>query len=129
MNLNVLVTGGLYDSQSGYSAQQFCIAALAAGHSIDQVFFYQNAVVQATRLAEPLADEFDATEGWVKLSEESGIPLIVCVSSAERRGIVAQDQRDELGKSASSLHPHFDIAGLGALHDAGFNSDRTVTFK
>ena len=129
MKINVLVTGGLYDSQSGYSALQFCKATILAGHNIEQVFFYQAAVSQGSKLAEPLADEFNANESWVQLTKNNNVKLVVCISAAERRGIISEAQRIELAKESSNLHAAFTVAGLGALHEASLNSDRTVTFK
>ena len=129
MKINILVTGGLFDSQAGLAALQFCRAVEQAGHSITQVFFYQAGVSQATLLAEPLADEFDAPSEWANFKEQFAIDLVVCVSAAERRGIIGQQQMQDLAKPASNLHPAFSVAGLGALHDASLAADRTVTFK
>lgn len=129
MKLNILVSGGLYDSQAGYAAWQFCRAAVAGGHTITQVFFYQQGVSQATSLAVPLADEFDTTQAWVELSQQAEIPLVVCVSAAERRGILNEAQRLEANRSVSNLHDRFEIAGLGSLHEASLASDRTVSFR
>lgn len=129
MKFNILVTGGIYATQSGYSAVQFCRAALAVGHSISQVFFYQDAVSQATQLSIPLADEFDCVEAWSALAQEHNVPLVVCVSAAEQRGVLSAEQAQENNKSSANLHPSFTVAGLGALHDASLTSDRTVTFK
>ncbi len=129
MKINILVTGGLYDSQSGYSALQFCKAAISVGHNIEQVFFYQTAVSQGSKLSEPLADEFNANDSWVQLSRNNNIELVVCISAAERRGIISEAQRIQLAKESSNLHETFTVAGLGALHEASLNSDRTVTFK
>jgi len=50
MNINLLVTGPLYSSQSAYSALRFCEAAVATGNTISQVFFYQDGVTQASKL-------------------------------------------------------------------------------
>lgn len=129
MKINLLLTGGLFDSQAGYSAWQFCKAALEAGHTIQQVFFYQHAVSHGTRLAVPSAGEFDAPGQWVQLSRQASFPLVVCVSAAERRGLVSEDQDQQGDATASNLHSAFTVAGLGALHEASLSSDRTVTFK
>lgn len=56
-------------------------AMLRAGHHLSQVFFYQEGV-QVARQASPLMAR------WVELATQSGCPLYVCVSAAERRGIV-----------------------------------------
>ena len=129
MDINVLVTGALYSSQSGYSALQFCRASIEAGHLITQVFFYQDGVTQATKLSKPLDDEFDLAEGWARFGKEHAVPLFLCLSAGERRGVMAQEQADEYQLDASNVLPGFNVAGLGVLHEASLDSDRTVTFK
>lgn len=129
MKINVLVTGAVYASQSGYSALKFCQAAVNAGHTISQVFFYRDGVSQASSLSAPLDDEFNPLEHWCRFAESHGTPLVVCVSAAERRGILSEEQADDFSKEAYNLDPHFCVEGLGALHDASLSSDRTVTFK
>ena len=128
MKINLLVVGGLYAQQSGYSAWQFCKAALEAGHEITQVFFYQDGVTQGSALATPLGDEFDAPSAWGELAQ-SGVELVVCVSAAERRGIIDQEQAKELGVEQYNLHSSFTVAGLGVFHQASLDAERTVTFK
>jgi len=128
MKINLLVTGGLYTQQSGYSAWRFCQAALQAGHQIRQVFFYQDGVTQGSALAVPLSDEFNMLEAWIELAER-GVELIVCVSAAERRGMISQDGGAELDLDQYNLHPVFKVAGLGVLHQTSLDADRTVTFK
>ena len=133
MRFNVLVTGALYSSQSGYSALQFCRASIALGHDITQVFFYQDAVNQANVLSTPLDDEFNAVESWIDFSKQNNVDLVVCVSAAERRGVMETEQVKEFSKEPANgfgnLHPIFSVAGLGVLHEASLESDRTVTFK
>lgn len=129
MKINILITGGLYDSQSAYAALRFSQAAIAAGHSIEQIFFYQQGVSIATQLSVPLADEFDGSGEWAAFVQLHSLPLVVCVSAAERRGVIGAEQQAEHAKQTSNLHPAFSIAGLGALHQASLTSDRTVTFK
>ena len=129
MKLNILVTGGVYSNQCAYSALQFCKAAVAQGHQISQVFFYQDAVSQASSLSVPIQDEFNAVDQWREFNQEHKTPLVVCVSAAERRGVLSADQAKEFGKLNSNLADCFVVEGLGALHDASLSSDRTVTFK
>jgi tRNA 2-thiouridine synthesizing protein D len=76
-----------------------------------------------------LGDEFDAVSAWVEFSEQAGTALVVCVSAAERRGVMGPDQALEHDKRAHNLHAAFRVEGLGALHDASLSADRTVTFK
>lgn len=129
MKINLLVTGPLYSSQSGYSALRFCEAAVIAGHTISQVFFYQDGVTQASRLSLPLDDEFEPVAQWVEFSTSNGVPLIVCVSAAERRGVMSDEQALENQLGTGNLGLNFDVAGLGVLHEASLSCDRTVSFK
>ncbi len=129
MNINLIVNGGVYSNQSAYTAYRFAQHALAAGHRVTQVFFYRDGVTQANTLAVPLADEFNAVEAWAELAREHSVPLVVCVSAAERRGVLDPDQQREFAKTAANLHSEFEVQGLGAMHDASLTADRTVTFK
>lgn len=129
MRFNILVTGALYSTQSGYSALQFCQSAIQAGHTISQIFFYQDGVQQANKLSTPLEDEFEPVTAWSDFSTEHRVELIVCVSAAERRGVMSDDQANEFSKGRGNLHPAFLIAGLGVMHEASLVADRTVTFK
>lgn len=128
MKINLLVTGGLYTQQAGYSAWRFCRAALDAGHEVSQVFFYQDGVTQGSALAVPLSDEFDTLSAWLELAKQ-GVDLVTCVSASERRGMLNSEQSDELGLEQHNLHAAFKSAGLGVLHQASLEADRTVTFK
>ena len=129
MKFNILVTGNVYSSQCAYSALQFCHAAIEQGHAITQVFFYQDAVSQASVLSVPIDDEFNAIDQWRNFHHQTKIPLIVCVSGAERRGVINVEQAQEFEKPSSNLADFFQVEGLGALHEASLSSDRTVTFK
>jgi len=129
MIINLLVTGSLYSSQSGYSALRFCKAAVGAGHTISQVFFYQDGVTQANRLSMPVDDEFEPVKQWLDFSKEHTIPLVVCVSAGERRGVMSDEQALEYQLGSGNVCSEFQVAGLGVLHEASLASDRTVTFK
>lgn len=129
MNINIIVNGGAYSSQAGYSALQFAQQACLKGHTITQVFFYRDGVTHANDLQIPLSDEFNAPEAWSRIAKHYNIQLLVCVSAAERRGIINKQQQLEFGKSNNNLHGDFAIAGLGQMLDASLTSDRTVTFN
>ena len=103
--------------------------ALDQGHEITQVFFYSDGVTQANDFSHVLADEFDAVVGWQSLAKQAQIDLVVCVSATERRGIIDQDQAQQLEKTRGNLNSSFRVAGLGELHAASLESDRMVSFK
>ena len=129
MIFNILVRGGAYDSAAGRSAIRFCQAALASGHEIRQVFFYGAGVTQGNALAETLSDEFNANRAWESLAQDHDCSLVVCVSAAERRGVIGVDQAVEFGQDHHNLGTSFSVEGLGSFHAACLESDRTVTFK
>ena len=117
MKFGILVNEGPYTHQASDSAYQFCKAALAKGHQIHRVFFYNDGVDNATRLTEPPQDDRNVVSRWSKLAQEHSLDLVVCVAAALRRGI-----KDEI------LAPGFRISGLGQLIESGIQSDRMVVF-
>jgi tRNA 2-thiouridine synthesizing protein D len=129
MNINILVTGHLYSSQSAYSALRFCESAVHAGHIISQVFFYQNGVTQTSRLSLPLEDEFDARQRWANFAADNKVPLVMCISAGERRGMMGDEQAMENQLGSGNLAGNISVAGLGLLHEASLESDRMVSFK
>jgi len=129
MDINIIINGGVHNSQSAYTAYRFSEQLLQQGHQITQVFFYQDGVTQANELAIPMADEFNAVEVWSAFAKQYAIKLVVCVSAAERRGVIGPQQQAEFDKAAANLHPAFHIEGLGAMHGASLSADRTVTFN
>ena len=117
MKIGVLVSEGPYQHEASDSAYLFCKAAIEAGHDIDRVFFYHDGVNNATKLTEPPQDDRDIVTRWVKLGEDYGVDLVVCVAAALRRGI-----KDE------NLASGFRISGLGQLVESGIQADRLVVF-
>ena len=117
MKFGILINEGPYQHQASDSAYLFCKAALAKGHEVMRVFFYNDGVNNATRLTEPPLDDRNIVNRWSRLAKEHGIDLVVCVAAALRRGI-----RDE------NLAEGFRISGLGQLVEAGIQADRLVTF-
>ncbi len=129
MQFNIIISGSPDGSQAAYSGNEFAKAVIAAGHTVNQVFFYQSGVTQANELVVPMADEYNALEQWLALANNHAVPLVVCVSASERRGIIDDSQMQEFQKTATNLHPQFTVAGLGVMLEASLQSDRTVTFK
>jgi len=129
MKLNILINGALYSSQASYSALQFCNAAIDGGHQISQVFFHQDAAAHGNNLSAVMSDEPDVVGNWARFSAAHSVPLVVCVTAAERRGVLSAAQAEEFDKPVANLHPSFSVAGLGALHEASLASDRMVVFS
>lgn len=128
MQFSLLVLGSPYSTQSSSTAMRFARAALDAGHTIYRVFFYHDGVNNANSLLTPAQDENSAPEQWHTLFKHHKTELIVCVSSALKRGVLDENEADRYSKPASNLHPGFEISGLGQLIDAAICSDRLITF-
>jgi len=117
MKIGLLINEGPYNHQAADTAYQFARAALAKGHRIQRVFFYNDGVNNASKLTEPPQDDRNIVNRWSKLAEEQGTDLVVCVAAGLRRGLVEDN-----------LAPGFRISGLGQLVEAGIESDRLVVF-
>jgi len=128
MKFAITVLGAPGSSQTTESALQFIAAALAKGHEIYRVFFYQDGVHNASTLLQPPQDEEALLAHWVALSEEHGIDLVVCIAAALRRGIVDATEAERYEKAHHNLHPAFTLSGLGQLVEASIVADRVITF-
>ena len=128
MKLSILVNEGPYQHQAADSAIQFTKAALAKGHEIFRVFFYNDGVNNGTRFAVPPQDDRNITEQWTALANEHDLDLVVCIAAAQRRGILDENEAKRQGKDGDNIAPGFRISGLGQLIEAGIQSDRMVIF-
>jgi tRNA 2-thiouridine synthesizing protein D len=117
MKFGVLVNEGPFTHQASDSAYRFVLAAIAKGHEIYRVFFYNDGVYNSNKLSEPQSDDRNLVALWSALAKEHDIDLVVCVAAALRRGI-----KDEI------VEEGFRISGLGQLVEAGIKADRLVVF-
>ena len=116
MKISVLIQEGPYNHEASDSAYNFIQAALAKGHTIRGIFFYDDGVYNATELMDPPQDDRHISKRWSELGAK-GIDMIVCVAAAKRRGITDQ-----------VLVPNIRISGLGQLASMIDECDRFVTF-
>lgn len=128
LTYTLVVNGPVYGSQSAKSAYQFANALIAKGHSLVNVFFYQDGVTNGSDLTVPANDEFDLVTAWQTLATEHDVRLETCVAAALRRGIVSQDEANQHGLAQSNLAEGFHQAGLGSLAEAMLVQDRVVQF-
>jgi tRNA 2-thiouridine synthesizing protein D len=115
LNFAILVKAPPFSQQGALTAYHFCKAALAQGHSIVQIFFYQEGVRNALALQDSPADEFDLNKAWCELAGKYSIELLICSAAAQRRAV-------------NAITPGFQIAGLGQLIAASTTADRFLEF-
>lgn len=116
MKFAVLVQDGPYNHQASDSAYNFTVAALEKGHEIVGVFFYNDGVLNSTKLMDPPQDDRQIHKRWSELGSKN-VDLVICIAAAKRRGITD----DVLIENAR-------ISGLGQLVDMGVKADRLITF-
>jgi len=114
--------------QAAALAQRFIRAALTAGHKIEQVFFYHDAVREADANLAPAQDDPTSPESWPQLAHSGNFPLHVCVAAAARRGVLSEHEAQRLHKPTANLAPGFELVGLGVYIEGLINADRVVTF-
>lgn len=117
MQYVLAIKSHVYGSQGAYLAYQFANALIRQKHSISQVFFFQDGVNNANVLVNPATDEINLMEKWQTFSHQHQVPLHLCISAAQRRGITEQN-----------LAKGFTLAGLGEFSKAVLEADRLMSF-
>ena len=115
-------------ANGGLTAYQFIQAALKMNHQIVRVFFYKEGIYHAFKYASPPDDEWQMTRKWSELAAQFDIDLLVCISAAQRRGLLCADEAKRQGKQDDDLAPGFRIGGLGQLLEATLAADRFIEF-
>lgn len=124
----ILVTGAPYSSQAHSSAQGFVEAVYKLGHKVSTVFFYNDGVYVANALLNPTNDEPHPGHQWLVLSDEYKFPLQACVSVANKRGMLSEEDSELAKLETYNVKAPFEIAGLGAWAEAVAKSDKTIHF-
>lgn len=124
----VIVNQAPFDQQGNYTALRFCRAIIESKHSLASVFFYQSGVNTANNFLSGHSDEFNSLEQWKLLHSLHNVPLLVCVSAANRRGVISQEDAVETDSTHFNLAYPFTASGLGELTELMTASDRVVQF-
>ncbi len=128
MKYAIQINSSPYQSSSGETAYQFIKCALEMGHEVVRVFFYQEGIYHAFRYATPPDDEIQVVEQWSTLVCEHNVDLVVCISAAQRRGLLEATEANRQGKKDTDVAEGFRIAGLGQWVEAMLVVDRFIEF-
>ena len=128
MNYCLHITHAPYTSQTAMTALLFAQKLLERQHTILRIFFSGDGVHNGNGLCIVPQDEMNIPLAWQKIAQEHGIELIVCVSSALKRGIINEQEAQRYEKPQHNLLSGFEISGLGQLIEASIHADRLVTF-
>ncbi len=127
MKFAIQVNCSPYHGQGADTAHRFICAALDKGHQIYRVFFYFDGIYNALRHATPPEDETPVLDRWTQLATEHGVDLVVCISAAQRRGLLDPVEAKRRGVE-SGLATGFRISGLGQWVEAALEADRVLVF-
>ncbi len=125
----ITVHAGRYASQSARSALLYARAVIAKGHELKGIFFYNDGVSHANALTLIPTDELDSGPGFVELAKTHKIPLLLCVTAAEKRGILDKTQAAQEGFEQYNLASGYSIAGLAEMAAIASETDKVVQFK
>lgn len=115
----ILVHSGHFSAQSSRSALKFAQAVIKQGHQLKAVFFYQDGVYHANTLPQVPSDELETHSGFKQFTTTHNIPLLLCVTAGEKRGVIEQHNIDDA----------FTLAGLAEMAAMVAQSDRLVQFS
>lgn len=128
MIYSLLVLSSPVSGHCARTAAAFAHSAIARGHTVRRVFFLDDGVYNGTAAAIFPQDEAPRIQPWIALSDEHAVELVLCISSALKRGVLDPAESERHEKNGATMHPAFSIGGLGLLVDASAHSDRLLTF-
>ena len=113
---------------SSRRALLFAQAALAGGHEIVRLFFYQDGVYSASNNIVAPQDEQDLARQWREFVSQHQLDGVVCIAAALRRGVLNAEEAARYQRSAINLEAPWALSGLGQLHGAIQDADRLICF-
>lgn len=113
---------------SSRRALLFAEAALAQGHEIVRLFFYQDGVHSASGNVVSPQDESDTAAQWRDFVTTHQLDGVVCIAAALRRGVLNAEEAERYSRPAANLSAPWELSGLGQLHDAVQTADRLICF-
>jgi tRNA 2-thiouridine synthesizing protein D len=113
---------------SSRRALLFAQAALAGGHEIVRLFFYQDGVYNASTSVVTPQDEQDLPKQWRAFVAEHQLDGVVCIAAALRRGVLNNEEAQRYQREAVAVGAPWELSGLGQLHDAVQDADRLICF-
>lgn len=128
MNFLLLVSSSPL-SPATRRALRFAESLLEAGHGIERIFFYQDAVQLASRLVVYPQDEVDIARQWQAFILQNRLDAVVCIATALRRGLLDAEEAKRYRLDACNLAEGYVLSGLGQLHEALQRAERMVHFR
>jgi tRNA 2-thiouridine synthesizing protein D len=128
MNYVLHINSSPFAGNAGLCAYRFACTAIAAGHRVTQIFFSGEGVYHAWRKISPADDEFNLNRAWSQLAQQHRIDLSVCISAAQRRGLLSAEEAQSQNFLDNDWADGFRAAGLSQWLDASIRADRCLQF-
>lgn len=125
LSYTLILTQSPVQYESNLTAQSLVAELIAAGDTIDRVFFYQDAVYIGLQSQVPGQGLEPSYQGWLTLQQMHHFPLQLCIANSLRRGILDEAEALRYSKSAN-LQSGFQLSGLGEIAEACQSSDRII---
>lgn len=109
---SLLLQQSPFAGQSFASALQFARAVLANGYQLEQIFLYEDAVLAVQPGIDLPADEPDLAAQLASFCQQQQIPLLYCVTAAEKRGVFSDINADAKADKSANANSPFIAAGL-----------------
>lgn len=96
------------------------------------VFFYQNGVLNASQNLSMPNDELQAITQWKTLHTTYNVPLHLCITAGEKRGLsdeITQENHLNIPEklvTQSNICEEFTVSGLGELVELTTRADRFI---
>ena len=130
LSFAIMVAGHPYRDQAPSTALNVAMALRQRGNALHSVFFFHDGVHCGNANLLPPQSQKPFHEAWQILATESGSELIICSTSALRRGVLSASEarRHNLPEGSENLAPGFGLGGLGQWVAATQNADRVLRF-
>lgn len=109
---SLLLQQSPFAGQSFASALQFARAALAGGYLLEQIFLYEDAVLAVQPGIDLPTDEPNLAAQLACFCQQQQIPLLYCVTAAEKRGVCMDENADKNANEKGDANSPFIAAGL-----------------
>ena len=127
LHYSIVITQSPHNDENNETAAAFAAAVLDSGHTIDRIFFYQDAVFTALKDITSPQGQLPHSHHWEALKSSHNIPLQVCIANALRRGVYDATEANRYD-TVFNLHKDFELTGLGEIAETLSQSDRIITF-
>jgi len=125
---SLLILASPSAGQTNRTAASFAAELHNQGHTLHRVFFMDAGVDTALATTVSPQDQVNPQVLWLGLAQQFDVQLVACISSALKRGVLDAVEATRYEKLSATLHPGFELGGLGQLVDASAHSDRLITF-